>query len=81
MKKMTFVIIALIFFSCCYSYSQSQQTEQTMKTDIKQEERIVDLEKDPRSCEFVARSKLNNNNLFTRVCSSFYGKTLLILRF
>lgn len=62
MKKMTFVIIALIFFSCCYSYSQSQQNEQTMKKDIKQEERIADLEKDPNvSTEKIEklRSSLN----------------------
>ncbi len=45
MKKTSFAIIVLIFISCGYGYSQSQQTEQTMKKNSSQEDLIVALEK------------------------------------
>jgi len=45
MKKISFVIIALIFISCGYGYSQSKQTEQTMQKNISQEDLIENLVK------------------------------------
>ena len=45
MRKIKFVIIALIFISCSYGYSQSQETEQPMKKKISKEDLIGALEK------------------------------------
>src|ERR1035437_5160653 len=42
--KITLSLASLIFIGGGYCFSQSQQTGQIMKKDIKQEERIADLE-------------------------------------
>ncbi len=42
--QMSIAICALILFGGGYCFPQTHNTEQTMKTDIKQEERIADLE-------------------------------------
>jgi len=44
MRKIRIVLVALMIVCCGYGFSQSQQTEQTMKTKISKEERIA-LEK------------------------------------